>query len=103
METNDSRNTQNAKSNDRQRLRDAARKSVKEPKPRKKKNLALNEESADPAPMPSLVPPSEVQWRLKISEAAYYRAEKRGFAPGYSVDDWLVAEAEIKGTNTAPD
>lgn len=30
-----------------------------------------------------------------ISDAAYYRAEKRGFAPGRELDDWLEAEAEI--------
>jgi hypothetical protein len=30
-----------------------------------------------------------------IAEAAYYRAERRGFAPGNEVDDWLAAEADI--------
>jgi hypothetical protein len=30
-----------------------------------------------------------------VAEAAYYRAEKRGFAPGQELDDWLAAEAEI--------
>lgn len=30
-----------------------------------------------------------------ISDAAYYRARKRGFAPGRELDDWLAAEAEI--------
>lgn len=30
-----------------------------------------------------------------IAEAAYYRAEKRGFAGGDPVADWLSAEAEI--------
>lgn len=30
-----------------------------------------------------------------ISEAAYYRAEKRGFSPGLEHDDWLQAEAEV--------
>lgn len=30
-----------------------------------------------------------------ISDAAYYRAQKRGFAPGRELDDWLAAEAEI--------
>jgi hypothetical protein len=30
-----------------------------------------------------------------IAEAAYYRAEKRGFAPGYEHLDWLEAEKEI--------
>ena len=31
-----------------------------------------------------------------IAEAAYYRAEKRGFAPGCDFLDWLEAEKEIK-------
>jgi hypothetical protein len=31
----------------------------------------------------------------RIAEAAYYRAEKRGFAPGYALEDWLVAEALV--------
>ncbi len=30
-----------------------------------------------------------------IAEAAYFRAEKRGFAPGAELDDWLAAEADI--------
>lgn len=30
-----------------------------------------------------------------IEEAAYYRAEKRGFAPGYEAEDWAAAEQEI--------
>jgi phosphoglucomutase len=28
-----------------------------------------------------------------IAEAAYYRAEQRGFDPGHEIDDWLAAEA----------
>jgi hypothetical protein len=30
-----------------------------------------------------------------IAEAAYYRAERRGFAPGQEVEDWLGAEKEV--------
>ena len=30
-----------------------------------------------------------------IAEAAYYRAEARGFREGDPVQDWLAAEAEI--------
>lgn len=30
-----------------------------------------------------------------IARAAYYRAERRGFAPGYELEDWLEAEAEV--------
>jgi hypothetical protein len=35
--------------------------------------------------------------RLLIAQAAYFRAEKRGFAPGGELQDWLAAEAEIDG------
>jgi hypothetical protein len=30
-----------------------------------------------------------------IAEAAYYRAQRRGFQNGDPVEDWLAAEAEI--------
>lgn len=30
-----------------------------------------------------------------ICEAAYRLAERRGFAPGCELDDWLAAEAEV--------
>lgn len=29
-----------------------------------------------------------------IAEAAYYRAQQRGFAPGHELEDWLAAEQE---------
>lgn len=31
----------------------------------------------------------------KIAELAYYKAENRGFAPGYELEDWLEAEQEF--------
>ncbi len=33
--------------------------------------------------------------RQMIGVAAYYRAERRGFAPGGAEQDWLEAEADI--------
>lgn len=30
-----------------------------------------------------------------VAEAAYYKAEKRGFVPGYEMQDWLEAEQEV--------
>jgi hypothetical protein len=33
-----------------------------------------------------------------IAEAAYYRAQRRGFTPGHELDDWLQAEAELART-----
>jgi hypothetical protein len=31
----------------------------------------------------------------EISKASYHKYEKRGFEPGYELDDWLRAESEI--------
>jgi Protein of unknown function (DUF2934) len=33
--------------------------------------------------------------RALIAEAAYFRAERRGFAPGHEAEDWLAAEVEV--------
>lgn len=42
------------------------------------------------------IPPVTPQQRYRmISEAAYFRAEKRGFVGGDTAQDWLEAEAEI--------
>lgn len=30
-----------------------------------------------------------------VAQSAYFRAERRGFAPGGEVQDWLEAEVEI--------
>ena len=43
------------------------------------------------------VPTGEARYRW-IAHAAYLRAERRGFAPGQEVDDWLAAEAEFLAT-----
>ena len=45
--------------------------------------------AAEPVAAPS---PSREQM---IAEAAYYRAERRNFAGGREMDDWLAAEEEI--------
>jgi hypothetical protein len=37
-----------------------------------------------------------------IAEAAYYRAERRNFAPGYELADWLNAEEEIESIDSHP-
>ena len=33
--------------------------------------------------------------RAMVAQAAYLRAERRGFTPGNEVEDWLAAEAEV--------
>ena len=30
-----------------------------------------------------------------VRTAAYFRAQRRGFAPGYEIEDWLAAEVEV--------
>jgi len=55
-----------------------------------------------PAPQPRprrpLAAPSATpeQRELMIAEAAYYLAERRGFAPGSELEDWLAAESAIE-------
>lgn len=39
--------------------------------------------------------------RARIAIAAYYRAERRGFAPGREIEDWLDAEREVDRAGTA--
>jgi hypothetical protein len=35
----------------------------------------------------------------RIAERAYWRAERRGFAPGHELEDWLDAEHEVDSQN----
>jgi hypothetical protein len=36
----------------------------------------------------------EQRWRA-IAEVAYFKAERRGFVPGFQLQDWLEAEQEV--------
>lgn len=51
---------------------------------------AAGAQAARPQPMDP-----ETKWMM-IAEAAYYRAEKRGFVPGGELQDWLEAEAQME-------
>ena len=35
-----------------------------------------------------------------IATAAYYRAQRRGFAPGHELEDWIAAEREVDAVGT---
>jgi Protein of unknown function (DUF2934) len=37
---------------------------------------------------------NDENYHIIIAEIAYYKAENRGFEPGYELDDWLEAEQE---------
>ena len=45
---------------------------------------------------------SPEQRYMMIAEAAYFRAEKRGFVGGNSAQDWVEAEAEIDQLLSTP-
>jgi hypothetical protein len=63
-----------------------------------RQNLARKEPADAPraAPAANASPmPSATELYEMICEAAYYRAEKRGFTPGAEAEDWLAAEAEV--------
>jgi hypothetical protein len=64
---------------------------------RSKRSVGSDVKSFDGAPMalPQATDKSSVPFEQMIAEAAYYRAEKRGFEAGHEVDDWLTAEREI--------
>lgn len=53
-------------------------------------------EAADTAASAVHAGVSSEERRHLVSEAAYYRAQRRDFAPGYELDDWLEAEEEIE-------
>jgi Protein of unknown function (DUF2934) len=38
---------------------------------------------------------SEEERRAMIAKSAYYRAERRHFAPGHELEDWVAAEADV--------
>jgi hypothetical protein len=39
---------------------------------------------------------SPEQWRAMVAEAAYFRAQRRGFGGGSPEQDWYEAEEEIR-------
>jgi len=48
-----------------------------------------------PTDVPALARLAPEARRALIAKTAYLRAERRGFAPGHEVEDWLLAEAEV--------
>jgi hypothetical protein len=46
-------------------------------------------------------PPLGDDLSLAISDVAYFRAEARGFEPGHELEDWVEAERQVAGVNSA--
>jgi hypothetical protein len=62
------------------------------------------EERIERQPLPSVPSPSigpEERFG-QIAQAAYFRAERRGFQPGFALEDWLSAEREVEGLLQSP-
>ena len=56
--------------------------------------VAARKRSAEPQTAGAKIVPEQ---RLElIAQAAYFIAERRGFAPGNELEDWLQAEAQIE-------
>jgi hypothetical protein len=54
------------------------------------------QQKGDSKPLPASGPALNVEERNRlVAQAAYFRAEKRGFAPGCELQDWVEAEAEV--------
>ena len=65
--------------------------------------MAVRSVKKTPPPQAAQPQPNGEEIRERIREAAYYRAQQRGFSPGYEIEDWLAAEAEIrKGSSPQP-
>jgi hypothetical protein len=59
---------------------------------------AVHDDSGNTEPQscaPAEPRPEPTDRQRLVAEAAYYRAERRGFVPGYEKDDWLEAEKEL--------
>jgi hypothetical protein len=77
--------------------------------PRSQSSASLRRDASLPAarkagpakPRPRIVqtpvcaPITDDELRRKIAEAAYFRAQQRGFSPGFELEDWVAAETEV--------
>lgn len=64
--------------------------------PRKRASKSAEPPSAQTASDDSKARSSSEERARRVAVAAYYRAERRGFTPGYEIEDWLAAEAETE-------
>jgi Protein of unknown function (DUF2934) len=72
---------------------ESAETTAKEPSPSTRtRKRAQPKQTA--VPPPGVTVSADVR-RGMIAEAAYLRAERRGFAPGHEEEDWLAAETEV--------
>ena len=62
---------------------------------------ASPDQPTPPAGQPDTAKSDTEQRHRRISDAAYYRSQRRDFAPGREQDDWLEVEKDVdRGTPT---
>lgn len=61
--------------------------------PIRRRRPVVKTQTAEAGAMALVTP---LQWRTMVAEAAYFRAEQRGFAGGSQEQDWYEAEEEIR-------
>jgi len=58
--------------------------------------VTVKSKGGDSKDRPGSSPALSLQERERlVAQAAYFRAEKRGFEPGCELQDWVEAEAEV--------
>jgi hypothetical protein len=57
--------------------------------------LATTDGASAPQPTSQSAEVSNEARYVMVQEAAYWRAERRGFEPGFELEDWLAAENEV--------
>jgi len=64
---------------------------------RRSATVAVDWQVCEPYSLVSARPAAfmKAQRHVSIAEAAYFLAQKRGFAPGHELDDWLRAEQQV--------
>ncbi|HUX72729.1 MAG TPA: DUF2934 domain-containing protein [Steroidobacteraceae bacterium] len=58
-------------------------------------NKPANHDAAAPPKAHTAARTNKADRQELIREAAFAHAERRGFAPGHELDDWLAAETEV--------
>ena len=73
--------------------RRARQSAPKRPASTKPKSVAAT--TRPPKPVVAKAAAGDADRQSMVAMAAYFRAQKRGFAPGYEMEDWIAAEAEV--------
>lgn len=64
----------------------------------KSSNRKTASQASPRAAVSSPTGPSPAEREQMVRMAAYFRAQNRGFQPGYEWEDWLAAEAEVSAS-----